>query len=304
MVWWILIAVVAAAIVSIPFVQELRRDALDPSNAKGRFADLPSGRTHYRWFGGARGPVAVCVHGLTTPSDVWEPFARELCDLGYRVLIYDLYGRGFSDNVAGPQTAEFFVTQLRELLDDQGLEDDLTLVGYSMGGSIVTAFTARYSHRVQRVVLIASAGVEYDEEPFLRRILGLSFLGTWLHAAIEPFRMRRALAAEAGTGDPALHQLRLAQIERPGYFPAVIASRRGILSDRQEKEHRAISRLDIPVFALWGEEDDVIPIQSVGTLARWNRAALQDTIPGANHGLVVTHSRELAALYRTLVRGD
>lgn len=304
MVWWILLAVIAAAIVSIPFVQELRRAAPDPSKAKGEFADLPGGRTHYRWFGGARGPVAVCVHGLTTPSDVWEPFAQELCDLGYRVLVYDLYGRGFSDNVTGGQSADFFVRQLKELLDDQGLEEDLILVGYSMGGSIVTAFTARYSHRVQRVVLIAPSGVDYEEEPFLRRILGLSSLGTWIHAAIEPFRMRRALAEEAGTGDPSLNQLRQAQIDRSGYFPALIASRRGILADRQEKEHRAISKLDIPLFALWGEEDDVIPIRSVGTLAQWNRVAQQETIPGAGHALVVTHAPELGALYRTLIRGD
>jgi pimeloyl-ACP methyl ester carboxylesterase len=304
MLWWIILAVIAVAIFSIPFVLELRRKVPDPSKAKGRFADLPSGRTHFRWFGGVRGPVAVCVHGLTTPSDVWEPFAGELTDLGYRVLVYDLYGRGHSDSVPGPQSADFFVRQLKELLDDQGLEEDLTLFGFSMGGAIVTAFTARYSHLVQRVVLIAPSGIEYEEEPFLRRILGLSFLGAWIHAAIEPYRMRRSLAAVAVTDDPQLMQVRRAEIDRSGYFPALIASRRGILADRQEKEHRAISKLDIPVFALWGEDDTVIPIRALGTLAQWNRLARQDTVPGAGHDLVVTHAPELGSLYRTLLRGD
>lgn len=304
MVWWILIAVVAAAVFSFPYVQELRRKAPDPSRAPGRFADLPGGRTHYRWFGGARGPIAVCVHGLTTPSDIWEPFATELCDLGYRVLVYDLYGRGFSDNAPGPQTAGFFVDQLKNLLEDQGLDEELTLVGYSMGGSIVTAFTARYSHLVQRVVLIAPAGIEYEEAPFLRRIMGLSFLGTWLHAAIEPFRMRRALGTETEGEDASMLRLRLSQLDRSGYVPALISSRRGILSERQEKEHRAISRLDIPVFALWGEEDSVIPLRGIGTLAQWNRLARQETIAGADHDLVASHPRALGALYRTLIRGD
>lgn len=76
------------------------------------------------------------------------------------------------------------------------------------------------------------------------------------------------------------------------------------MADRQEKEHRAISKLDIPVFALWGEDDDVIPIRAVGTLAQWNRLARQETVPGAGHALVVTHSRELGSLYRTLIRGE
>ena len=304
MLWWILLAVIAAAIFSIPFVLELRRKVPDPSKAKGRFADLPSGRTHYRWFGGVRGPVAVCVHGLTTPSEIWESFALELTDLGYRVLVYDLYGRGHSDSVPGSQSADFFVRQLKELLEDQGLEEDVTLVGYSMGGAIVTAFAARYFHMVQRLVLIAPSCIEYEEDPFIRRILGLSFLGTWLHAAVEPFRMRRALASEADRGDPQFQQVRQAQIDRSGYFPALIASRRGILSDRQEKEHRAISKQDVPVFALWGEDDTVIPIRAVGTLAQWNRLARQDTVPGAGHDLVVTHAPELGSLYRTMLRGD
>ena len=97
MTGWIVVLIVAvlAALAAVPFVQELRRRPPEAAHAPGRFAELSRGRTHYQWLGGARGPVAVCVHGLTTPSQVWSDYARELSDLGYRVLVYDLYGRGF-----------------------------------------------------------------------------------------------------------------------------------------------------------------------------------------------------------------
>lgn len=304
MIWLFVLVGVIAAILAAPYAMELRRRPPDPRDAPGQFAELSRGRTHYRWLGGARGPVAVCVHGLSTPSDVWEPLGAELCDLGYRVLIYDLYGRGFSDAVPGRQDADFLVEQLRELLDHEGLKEDLTLMGYSMGGSIVTAFAARHSHMVQKVVLFAPAGIEYTEPSRYQRMLRLSVLGAWLHALIEPFRLRRALAREAREGEVPLGAVRAAQIDRAGYFPAMMSSRRGILSDRQEDEHRAISRLDIPVYAFWGKADDVIPIKGLGTLAQWNRLALQETVAGAGHGLLLTRAKELGVLYRSLIRGE
>lgn len=82
-----------------------------------------------------RGPVAVCVHGLTTPSFVWHGLARGLATFGYRVLIYDLYGRGYSDRAPGHQDQAYFLQQLNDLLEDQQIKGDITLLGYSMGGA-------------------------------------------------------------------------------------------------------------------------------------------------------------------------
>lgn len=36
--------------------------------------------------------------------------------MGYRILTYDLYGRGYSDRPSGKQNREFFLQQLDDLL--------------------------------------------------------------------------------------------------------------------------------------------------------------------------------------------
>jgi len=90
--------------------------------------------THYRWHGPIDGPVIVAVHGLTTPATVWNGMIPFLTAQGYRVLSYDLYGRGFSDAPSGAQNIAFFTRQLGELLADQEITDAVTLMGYSMGG--------------------------------------------------------------------------------------------------------------------------------------------------------------------------
>lgn len=72
------------------------------------------------------------------------------------MLTYDLYGRGCSDQPAGKQDRAFFLTQPEELLQDQEVEDDFTLIGYSMGGAI--AFAAAHPARLRELILLAPAG--------------------------------------------------------------------------------------------------------------------------------------------------
>jgi pimeloyl-ACP methyl ester carboxylesterase len=160
MTWLVILIAFAAALAVFPFLRERQRIAMTPAlrkKAEGQFAKLSDGLTHYSWSGGARGPVIVAVHGLTTPGIVWSAVTPILTGLGFRVLSYDLYGRGFSDAARGKQNLDFFVRQLDELLADQKVSDNITLMGYSMGGSILTAFAAAQTHRIARVLLIAPA---------------------------------------------------------------------------------------------------------------------------------------------------
>ena len=301
MAWLIVLIVVIAVVAGIPYAMESRRTLPDAAKAPGRFADLPGGRTHYQWHGSVRGPVAVCVHGLTTPSPVWDGLIPQLHALGYRILTYDLYGRGFSDDAPGSQDAEFFIAQLEELLADQELEGDLTLIGYSMGGTIATAFAEKNAHMLQRMVLIAPAGIEHVEAPFYRFVRQTPIFGDWLHGLIEPLRTRRDLAAEDAAAWPEIHAARRAHLTRAGHFRALLSSRRGILAGDQEDAHRAISREDVPVLAIFGETDEVIPIASMGRLAQWNRTARQEMIEGAGHDLVYAEAERLGDVIREIL---
>jgi len=162
---WLIFILLLIVVIGLPWILEKRRKPMSQAlrkNAPGNFAELSQGVTHYQWIGPVRGPVAVLIHGLSTPSAVWQDVAQGLADAGYRVLAYDLYGRGFSDAPSGKQDAEFFVTQLDEILADQGLAEDLTLVGYSMGGAIATAFAATEPHRMKRVIPWHNGAMEPD----------------------------------------------------------------------------------------------------------------------------------------------
>ncbi|RBI85871.1 alpha/beta hydrolase [Rhodosalinus halophilus] len=293
--WWLVLLLALAA----PFARERLRPEIDARarrDAPGEIAPLPQGGTHYRWLGASRGPVAVCVHGLTTPSFVWEGLAPRLGALGFRVLVYDLYGRGFSDRAEGRQNAAFFVRQLEALLADQDVEtSEVTLLGYSMGGAICTAFAAEHPE-IDRLILIAPAGVRENLGWQARLVRDLPILGDWAFHLFFPRQLRQGIEAERAlpASVPDIHDRQLAELRRRGFLPSVISSIRGILARSMAAEHRRIAETGLPVLALWGESDTLVPKASLGQLAQWNRGTVQEVIEGAGHGLPYTHTDEVA----------
>ena len=308
MVWYLVsIAVVAAVFIAArPFFVERSRPPIGLSErhgARGQFIQLSQGVTHCRWAGPARGPVAVVVHGLASPMISMEEVAKGLGDLGYRVLLYDLYGRGLSDAPKGLQNREFFLRQLADLCSYHGLTEDVTVVGYSMGGSIATAFAVEYPHSVKRVILFASAGVVTKESWFAWFCRRVPFLGDWLHAVFAHNRILKSIPPKGDT--KAIDQVLSAQrreLRRRGYLPAILSSRRGILSENQEQDHRKLGRQGFPVIAIWGGNDPIIPLRAVGLMGLWNRGARQEVIEDADHGLPYTHGAEMAEALRSALR--
>jgi pimeloyl-ACP methyl ester carboxylesterase len=61
----------------------------------GEFIQLSDGFTHYELDGPEEGDVIVLVHGFSTPLFIWDPTYEYLLDKGFKVLRYDLYGRGW-----------------------------------------------------------------------------------------------------------------------------------------------------------------------------------------------------------------
>ncbi|WP_099827819.1 alpha/beta hydrolase [Oceaniglobus indicus] len=296
---WVLVTLFLAGLVALPFVAERLRRPLDDGDraaAPGQGADLAEGVTWYRWRGPVGGPVAVCVHGLTTPSDIFDPLADRLADSGYRVLTYDLPGRGFSDTVSGIQDRAFFLRQLNGLLAHQGVGRIDLLIGYSMGGAIATCFAAETPERVGRLVLLAPAGLFHNAGVMADLATRIPLLGDWIMMVPGGVLMRRGIR-----GDDALVRVQRAQTRRRGFLPGVLSSLRHMLAVNLGGEHRAIRAAGIPTLALWGEDDTVIPASNVGRLAEVNRDARHEILPGATHALPHTHSAAVMAEIATFV---
>lgn len=273
-----------------PGVEDFRDDVT------GDLVSLKMGTTHVSRFGPPDGPVMVCVHGLSTPSFVWEPLVPYLVELGYRVITYDHYGRGHSARVFGRQNGQFFLRHLDQLLDAEGVSGKFTLLGYSMGGAIGTAYAARSPGDLAALILVAPAGLNYEKGRFAEFLRKWPLLGDWIQEMFGD-RIFRTGFADPGYSDPIALNIvaRMVQeAEKSGTLAAMLSSQRGILSDDQSAAHRIIAAANLPVLAIWGHEDQTIPISSMGRLAQQNRNAMQIDLPGADHGVPFTHPASVA----------
>ena len=300
MMWFFLLS---AAVIAIPPMIELTRVRMSQKarkDATGQFAQLSQGTTHYEWFGPPRGPIVVCVHGLTTPSLVWSSLSKGLALMGYRVLTYDLYGRGYSDRPSGLQNRDFFLQQLNDLLSHEAVQGKFSIIGYSMGGAIVTQFAAAYPDRVQQMILLAPAGMGTVAGKLGNFVAKTPIVGDWLMLAMYPTQLRKGISAERAlpAAVPEICDLQEHELRFHGFVPAVLSSLRGMLGNALKEEHEAIHRAGIPVLSIWGREDDVIPLAAVGTLAKWSRDAVQEVVDDAGHGLPYTHTNEVLAIIR------
>lgn len=105
------------------------------------------------------------VHGISTSCITLAPIAMALAKQGCRVMLFDLFGRGFSDGVGDvPHDARLYVSQILLALASSplawtGEQAKLRVIGYSLGGGIAVPFANTFPQMVDKLVLLAPAGL-------------------------------------------------------------------------------------------------------------------------------------------------
>jgi non-heme chloroperoxidase len=129
------------------------------------FAEVAEGvRIAYQDRGSGK-PI-VFVHGWGGSGDVWDYQVLDLADR-YRVITVDLRGHGDSDKPWGDYGYATFCSDLEALMQHLGLED-VTLVGWSMGGHIGLKYVQTIGAPVTRLVITGSGPrfLQADDAPF------------------------------------------------------------------------------------------------------------------------------------------
>jgi pimeloyl-ACP methyl ester carboxylesterase len=110
-------------------------------------------KLHYLDWGAPDNPPLVLLHGLRGHAHAWDDFSAAVCE-DYNVLALDQRGRGDSEWAKdGVYTTEAYVADLLGFSAALHL-DSFILIGHSMGGRNGMAFSARYPHKVQKLLVV------------------------------------------------------------------------------------------------------------------------------------------------------
>ena len=115
-------------------------------------------RTHYLAAGATGRPVVLLHGGGTDSASLSWLSSMDQFSQTRRVVAPDLPGYGQSARPRVDYTIEYYKKFLNHFIQDQGLKE-FSLVGLSLGGHIALSFTLQFPSRVEKLVLVNSAGL-------------------------------------------------------------------------------------------------------------------------------------------------
>lgn len=153
---------------------------------KGYYIILKDGSTRYQLSGPGKETI-VLVHGFFSPYFIYDNLYDMLVWAGYRVLRYDLIGRGLSDRPRMKYDADAFVRQLDELTDRLLPGEKFTLIGTSMGGIITARFVQMHPDKVTRLILLAPAVMDTFKAPLSFKLCRIPVIGHIIFRLVAPY---------------------------------------------------------------------------------------------------------------------
>ena len=200
------------------------------------------------------GAPVVLLHGFQAGADLWYPFTFPALASRYHVYALDLPGFGESGGLA-EYSKESYGRFLCAFLDRLGLEH-VQLVGHSMGGIVAIAAASEQPERVDRLVLIDSAGLPRSGPHWTAPVVMLADRSTF-HAKLYPTVLR--LASKSRAMKQCLRMI------------------------REDSVYPLLSKLSMPTLVVWGSRDRVIPLEHATLFARNITHARLAIIRGAGH---------------------
>ncbi|MCC6988058.1 MAG: alpha/beta hydrolase [Acidobacteria bacterium] len=256
---------------------------------------------------GAGRPV-VMLHGWPLSADTFDDLAMTLADAGLRAIAYDRRGFGRSQQSWQGYDYDTLADDLAAVIDATGA-DDITLLGFSMGGGEVARYLTRHGQARVRQAILVSSVVPYmlktDDNPAGVEPRVFDGMATSMRADRAKF-WTSFFADFYGVG--VISQPVSDEVLAWSAAMAMQASVKATLACAAAfatTDFRAdLASFTVPTLVIHGTKDRTVPID---TSARPAAAAIPGSIlleyDGAPHGLFASHKQELARDVLTFVTG-
>ncbi|HZS41400.1 MAG TPA: alpha/beta fold hydrolase [Polyangia bacterium] len=209
------------------------------------------------------GETLVFVHGLGANLTHFEYVAPPLAADGYRVCGLDLPGFGLSGKPHREYTIRYLSDAILRLMDHLGIER-ATLAGHSLGGLVVSDAALRAPQRVERLVLISSAGL--FRMPLPIRMAARTIMRPGLLATALERNARRLLDLVFSERNERTERFIEQSVTRPDSRFCLDLARVMCAASRDLTSYhllRDVERIKMPTLVIWGGRDRLLPFKPV-----------------------------------------
>jgi pimeloyl-ACP methyl ester carboxylesterase len=228
---------------------------IEASNIKTRF-----------WTLGNKGTTVLLIHGLGGSVERWIYNINSLAQY-HRVYVMDLPGFGLAEKIRVPLTFSHGAQFIKDFMQVQGI-DNASLIGHSMGGAITLQFALKFPDKVERLVLVDSAGLG-KELALILRLISLPYVGEYFtrrgrKETVRPLLTRCVYNPTVITDE--LVEYTYQHTIRPGANKCFLSTLRWISNLRGQRADNVnslvknLTSIVAPTLVLWGKQDRMIPV--------------------------------------------
>ena len=217
------------------------------------------GRLDIRYVRAGTGPTLILIHGLASSIYTWSDVIGPLAEK-FDVIALDLPGFGGSSQ-PGDLSFEDCPAAVVGLMDALGVAR-AHFAGNSMGGAVSLLLAARMPARVDRVVILDSAGyrMKLGERPFLIRFIGSEAAGILAEALPVRRLITRSALRMLMQDDTRVTDERIDEYVAPFLREGALASARSLLrSPLDERFVSGLAALQAKTLVVWGRFDPWLP---------------------------------------------
>lgn len=246
---------------------------------------------HWREDGQSDGVPVVFCNSLGTDLRLWDALMPHL-PAGFRFIRFDNRGHGLTEATPAPYTLDMLVSDA-EAVVEKVAGGPVIFVGLSIGGIIGQALALRRPDLVRALFLSNTSSRFGTAEMWQQRIDAVEAGG--VASLTEAILDRWFSKAGRHAPDVALWRAMVERTPAAGYAGCSAALRDADIRGE-------IGALDLPVFALTGDEDGATPPEVMRATADLIPGARMEVIPGTGHLPCVEKPEAYAALLNPFLK--
>lgn len=251
-----------------------------------------------------RGVPIVLIHGFTAEGMLYAQTLSRIVAMGFKVVAIDTADHGSTQGLpTGGANFEEYTKLLGRVIDELGIRKAV-FCGHSMGGRIVTEYTAHHPDRVLSVILLdAIVGETWDRIVALSRVNPLLLVGIAGVLLVDslytvPFLRDPTQALKLGRlVAPTIRSHMMNPLHMAGPAVSILRSR----SSRWMLEK--IRRAGVPLVAIHGDRDVVVPLSTARSAARL-AGGMVVVVEGGTHSWLLKDPEALPAIFKVMFSSE
>jgi len=212
-----------------------------------------------RYFEAGQGTAVILLHGMGGAKEQWMGNFGAVA-AGYHVYAIDQIGFGHSDKPLLDYKIATFVDFLYAFMQTQNI-GKATLIGNSFGGWIALDFALHHPGTVEKLVLVDSAGLAWQQP--LAELNPSSLAAT--RTLVESVFYDKKMVSDGAVQQVFTDRMR----NNDGYTIQRTVAGFAI----PQFEDAKLASIHVPTLVMWGRQDELIPLASGEKLRDGIRAA-------------------------------